>query len=83
VLDGHQLVFNEKLAGRDELYDLAADPMAQRNLAAERPELVARLRALGLRGMRDNQPLQATRDRPRMKVDRKTLEQLEALGYRR
>ena len=83
VLDDFQLLFNDQLAGWDELYDLAADPMAQRDLAAERPEQVARLRELGLQGMRDNPPLQATRERPRMKVDRKTYEQLKALGYQR
>jgi arylsulfatase A-like enzyme len=83
VLDDRQLLFNEERAGFDALYDLAADPMAQHDIAAERPEEAARLRELGLQGMRDNQPLEATREGPRMKVDRKTYEQLKALGYQR
>jgi len=81
VLGDHQLLFNELLPGRDELYDLAADPMGQRDLAAEQPERVARLRELGLQGMQDNAPIHAERTRPRMKLDRKTQEQLKALGY--
>ena len=83
VLDDHQLLFNEELAGWDQPYHLAADPMAQRDLAAREPERVVRLRALGLRGMRENRPVPGAGRPPRMKVDRKTLEQLEALGYRR
>ena len=83
VLDDHQLLFLEDGAGWEALYDLAADPMVQRNLAAEQPERVARLRELGLQGMQENQPIQATRDSPPIKLDRKTLDQLEALGYKR
>ena len=76
-------LFNEELAGWDQLYDLADDPMAQRDLAAREPERVARLPALGLRGMRENQPVPGAGRPPRMKIDRKTLEQLGALGYGR
>jgi len=83
VLDDHQLLFNDQVAGWDQLYDLAADPMAQRDVAAEQPERVERLRELGLRGMRANQPVPAARRAPRMKIDRKTLDQLKALGYQR
>ncbi len=57
--------------------------MAQHDLAAQRPELVARLREIGLQGMRDNQPIPAAREAPRMKIDSKTLEELKALGYQR
>jgi hypothetical protein len=81
VLGDHQLLFNEMLPGRDELYDLAADPMGQRDLASEQPERVARLREIGLQGMRDNPPIHPERTRPQMKLDRKTYEQLKALGY--
>ncbi len=55
--------------------------MGQRDLAAEQPERVARLREIGLHGLRDNAPIHSERTRPRMKLDRKTQEQLKALGY--
>ena len=55
--------------------------MALRDLAAEQPEQAARLREVGLQGVRDNPPIHAERTRPQMKLDRKTYEQLKALGY--
>jgi arylsulfatase A-like enzyme len=82
VQDGHQLLFNHEVAGFDQLYDLAADPMALRDVAAEQPERAARLREIGLRGLSESTPVPGVRAPPRMKIDRRTLEQLEALGYR-
>jgi arylsulfatase A-like enzyme len=83
VLDEHQLLFNEQAAGRDALFHLSNDPMAQRDLAAEQPERVARLREIGLRGMQENQPIRAPEDAPPIEIDQETLDQLEALGYMR
>jgi len=83
VQGDHQLIFNEFAAGRDELYDVVADPMTQNDLALEKPELAARLRALGLQGMRDNRPIEATGDATELMLDPEIYEQLRALGYER
>lgn len=83
VLDDLQLIFNDYAPGRDELYDLAKDPMAQRNLAAESPALVARLRKLGRQGMLDNQPNRAPEQGREGILDPEVHEQLKALGYAR
>ena len=79
----HQLIFNEFAAGRDELYDVVADPMAQNNLVLEKPELAARLRALGPQGMRDNRPIEAAGDATELMLDPEIQKQLRALGYER
>jgi len=83
VQGDYQLIFNEFAAGRDELYDLAADPMTQRNLAREKADLAARLRVLGLQGMRDNQPIEVTEQARGLILAPETLDQLKALGYTR
>jgi hypothetical protein len=83
VQGDHQLIFNEFAAGRDELYDVVADPMTQNDLALEKPELAARLRALGLQGMRDNRPIEAAGDATELMLDPEIHEQLRALGYGR
>jgi arylsulfatase A-like enzyme/Flp pilus assembly protein TadD len=58
-----------------ELYDLAADPREQSNLAAREPELMARLReALGRERARD-------RGVERGSESAETLERLRSLGY--
>ena len=81
VVDDYQLIFNEDAPGRDELYDLAADPMAQHDLAADRPELVARLRALGDRGMLLNQQDRTTNADADLVLDPEIREELRVLGY--
>jgi len=61
-----------------ELYDVVSDPQELRNLAAEQPERVARLRA------RLEQLLgaaQASPDDAKAEMDPETLVQLRALGY--
>lgn len=49
-----------------EFYDLAADPDETRNLAAERPDDVARLRAILDRHPAPRRPVRAQRDEPRI-----------------
>ncbi len=63
--------------GEVELYDLASDPREQKNLAAERPDDVTRLRAT-LDGILARPPLVAPVNVP---IDAMRLEQLRALGY--
>jgi hypothetical protein len=83
VQGDYQLIFNEFAAGRDELYDVVADPMTQRNLALQKPELAAKLRELGLRGMRENRPVEAAGDVGELSLDPEVHDQLRALGYER
>ncbi len=60
---------------KPELYDLAADPNEQKNLAAERPDDVARLQKL-LEAMNAAPP-----STKKASLDADTLSQLAALGY--
>jgi arylsulfatase A-like enzyme len=64
--------------GREELYDLDADPAETRDIAAEQPDLLARLRTLWeqLRDRRGSDH-RATR----APVDAQTEEMLRSLGY--
>jgi hypothetical protein len=82
-VDGHQLIFDDYAPGKDELYDIEVDPMAQRDLADDRPELAARLRALGHEGMLANPRLRPTGAEGEVTLDAETLEELRALGYER
>jgi arylsulfatase A-like enzyme len=82
VLDDHQLIFDKAEPANDELYDLAADPLAQRDIVAEEPALAARLRELGLQGMAAS-PTVPGAESTRLLLDEKVRRQLEALGYRR
>ncbi len=83
VQGDYQLIFNEFAAGRDELYDVVADPMTQRNLALQKPELAAKLRELGLQGMRENRPVEAGEEVGELNLDPEVHDQLRALGYER
>ena len=67
----------------DELYDVVADPMTQRNLALKKPELAAKLRELGLQRMRENRPVEAAEDAGELNLDPEVHDQLRALGYER
>jgi arylsulfatase A-like enzyme len=83
VQGDYQLIFNEFAADRDELYDVAAGPMTQSNLALQTPDLAAKLRELGLRGMRENRPVEAAGDVGELNLDPEVHDQLRALGYER
>jgi hypothetical protein len=60
-----------------ELYDLAADPREQRNVATEHPERVEALTA-EIAAWRDRD---LRTDLPSQEIDSETLEELKALGY--
>jgi arylsulfatase len=78
-----QLVFDETRPGFGELYDVAADPRAQRDLAAGEPGAVRSLRALAMPVMQANRtPPLAPRSR-NPELERKIVERLEQLGYGR
>ncbi len=83
VLDDHQLIFNDHAPGMDKLYDLATDPMGQRDLSAEEPALVERLRRLGRAGMLANRSRRGPGEKTESTLDAETLEELRALGYER
>lgn len=62
---------------RESLYDLGADPLEKRNVAAEFPEVVEDLRA-GLDAALNGAASEA---RPEIEVNPEMLEQLRSLGY--
>ena len=64
-------------ARKVELFDISTDPSELQNLAAARPEVVARLRTT-LEAWADDHPTQTNLGQ---KKDQQTLEDLKALGY--
>jgi arylsulfatase A-like enzyme len=82
ILGDSQLIFDSAMPGKEELYDLAADPMTRNNLAADRPDEVARLLARARADLARNRPLPGTGEATQIELERRVLEQLEALGYR-
>jgi arylsulfatase A-like enzyme len=67
-----------------ELYDLRSDPEELENLASENPEVMEDLKKDYARLMQDSKDLSAKfvlRDGGRPRLDKKTREQLKALGY--
>jgi len=69
--------------GRFELYDTSADPEEQRDLAGERPEVVAELLA-ELEGLREGATWGAGTRTPievQVEVDEESIEALRELGY--
>ena len=74
----HKLVTSRGTAGDAELFDIDHDPAETRNLAAERPQVYARLREWANRYWRET-PTGLADETPSM--DQKTKEQLRALGY--
>jgi len=83
VQGDYQLIFNELSQGRPRLFDLAADPMAQHNIAEEKPILVSRMRKRGLEAMKENQPIAAAGEGEELMLAPEIREELEALGYGR
>ncbi|MDB4433391.1 sulfatase-like hydrolase/transferase, partial [bacterium] len=77
----YQLVFDQSREGRDSLFDIRADPLAQRDIAGQQPEVARSLRELGLEVMRANRPPSVARDEERSELDEETRRQLQALGY--
>jgi len=75
---GYKYVYN--LETGEELYDLAADPDEQRNLAEEQPEKARALRAK-LESMIDLRAGLSHRDENRLREDPRMNELLESLGY--
>lgn len=65
--------------GDEELYDLAADPGETRDLAAEEPAILAELRRALRLHLAD--PGRTRRKAPAAVLDRKTVDQIRALGY--
>jgi arylsulfatase A-like enzyme len=77
---GHRLIYHPSDPERAELYQLSRDPTERRNIAAEKPEMVTRLRA------RVDDYL-ASRpapwgEAPSVELDDMMLNQLRALGYK-
>jgi arylsulfatase A-like enzyme len=63
----------------DELYDLARDPREQRNLRADRPDDIARLRAVAEAHLEEKPPWGTA---PQLELDEMELNNLRALGYK-
>ena len=77
----YQLIFDERQGGREQLYDIVADPLAQTDLAGRQPGLVAELREIAVPVMRANQAGPGRTPDGELELDDETREQLEALGY--
>jgi hypothetical protein len=73
VVTEDRLYVRDRLSGRVELYDLSADPGAQRDLGAAHPD-AARLSAL-------EDPGDGAATPGRVSIDPGLERQLEALGY--
>jgi choline-sulfatase len=79
VSEGPYRLIQRAEAGPGELYDRAADPREQVDIAAEQPEVQARLAALANEYLkRPPAPWQAA---PAVELEEDELEQLRALGY--
>jgi arylsulfatase A-like enzyme len=83
ILDNYQLIFDDVGSGGERLFDISVDPMAQKNLAIERPDLVTSLRALGRAGMRAYQGPAPTSGETELELAPELLEELRSLGYER
>ncbi len=74
----YQLIFNETRVGQELLFDVVADPLAQSDVAAQHPALVAEMRETAVEVMRDNRT--APPERPQ-ELGPQMREALKALGY--
>ena len=78
-VDGWKLIVHPD-SGREELYDLRADPGEQTDLAAARPEVLAGLQARLTEWMERMTAERADREE-RRKLSRREAEALKSLGY--
>jgi arylsulfatase A-like enzyme len=78
-LDGWKLIFHPE-SGREELYDLRADPGERTDLTAERPEVLAGLKARLTEWMERMASEKAAREE-RRNLSRREVEALKSLGY--
>lgn len=74
-----RLIYPSVNADRAELYDRGTDPREQRNLAEERPEVVAELRRKAETYLAS--PPASWGTAPSVEIDDMELRQLRALGY--
>ena len=77
--DEYQMIFTQTDTGNysTELYDLSTDPMAQRDISAEHPDITNRL----LAQWQDFYSQKTIYPPTNIDMDNKTQEQLVALGY--
>jgi arylsulfatase A-like enzyme len=78
VADDHKLIWGSD--GREELFDLEADPLELRDLTGERPELADRLRE-SLDAFHGSLQLCEPRGGPPPELTPEHIERLKALGY--
>jgi arylsulfatase A-like enzyme len=79
VSEGPYRLEHRAATGRGELYDRSSDPREQHDLAAEQPEVLARLTALAQAYL--EKPPAPWRAAPDVELDDAELEGLRALGY--
>ncbi len=79
VSEGPYRLVHRAQAGNAELYDLASDPREQREIGAEEPEVLGRLRALAEAYL--ERPPAPWQTAPDVELGEAELEQLRALGY--
>ena len=79
VSEGPYRLVHRAAAGRGELYDRAADPREQHDIAAEQPEVLARLTALAEEYLK--KPPAPWQRAPSVELGEDELERLRALGY--
>ncbi|MDH3519842.1 MAG: sulfatase-like hydrolase/transferase [Myxococcales bacterium] len=75
----YRLIHDVRDPSADELYDLAADPQEFEDIAAQSPELTARLAAVARRHFERDTAWPG--GAPRVELDDMSLRQLRALGY--
>jgi arylsulfatase A-like enzyme len=80
VIDGRFQLLLDLESGSSRLFDLVADPLATRDVAADHPDVVARLRADWDRWYAENSD-EILEAGPEVEVPEKTRERLRELGY--
>jgi hypothetical protein len=75
-----RLLYRSNIPAQSELYDKSQDPWEQRDLAADRPGVTAKLNELAV-GYLDSPPPPWGDDAPVIEIDEMQMNQLRALGY--